>query len=244
MGDPATPSTGKTRDAGLWRQLCPDPHDFLPASAHGLPAASGAEDAMTRRTRHVAQVQRTYFHTPPHIVAGRGQWLYDSTGRRYLDMVNNVAVAGHSHPRITAAAAAQLALLSTNSRFLYDAIADYADKIVATLPPELDTVLLVNSGSEAVELALQLARAHTGRHDVIVMDGVYHGWTTELLELGTIEADRPNWRGRLAPWVHVADAPDPYRGAHGDDLEAYVRSVEAQCEAALANGGPAAFLNE
>ncbi len=244
MGGPAWPSTGRVRDADLWRRLCPDPQDLLPAPARVLPPASRPEDMVERRSRHVASVQRTYYRTPPQIVAGRGQWLYDSTGRRYLDMVNNVAVAGHSHPRITAAAVEQLALLSTNSRFVYEAIADYADKIVATLPPELDTVMLVNSGSEAVELALQVARASTGRHDVVVMDGAYHGWTTELVELGTLEADRPGWRDRLAPWVHVADAPDVYRGPHGDDVAAYVGSVEAQCEAALAHGGPAAFVHE
>ncbi len=246
MGDPALPSRGAIRDAEPWRRLCPDPAVFLPATAHGLEPASRADAAAAgrRRRAHVASVQRTYFRSPPLMVSGRGQWLHDSTGRRHLDMVNNVAVAGHSHPRITAAAAAQLDRLATNSRFLYDAIADYADKIVATLPPELDTVLFVNSGSEAVELALQLARTWTGRRDVVVVDGTYHGWTSELLEVGTLEADRPGWRNRLAPWVHVADAPDPFRGRHGDDAAAYVRSVEERCADAVPHGGVAAFLTE
>jgi 4-aminobutyrate aminotransferase-like enzyme/Ser/Thr protein kinase RdoA (MazF antagonist) len=244
LADPSLPSRGKVRDAELWRRLCPDPEAFLPATAQGLEPAGRGDTAVRRRSRHVAPVQRMYFRSPPLMLSGRGQWMYDSTGRRYLDMVNNVAIAGHSHPRITAAAAEQLDRLATNSRFLYDAIADYADKIVATLPPELDTVLFVNSGSEAVELALQMARSHTGRHDVVVVDGTYHGWTTELMELGTIEADRPDWRQRLAPWVHVADAPDPFRGAHGDDVSAYVRSVEDRCADAAPHGGPAAFLTE
>lgn len=244
MSDPSLPGRGAVRDADLWRRLCPDPCRLLPETAHGLETVADGDTARQRRSRHVAAVQKTYFRSAPLMVSGRGQWMYDSTGRRFLDMVNNVAIAGHSHPRITAAAAAQLDLLATNSRFLYDAIADYADKIAATLPPELDTVLFVNSGSEAVEVALQLARAHTGRHDAVVVDGTYHGWTTELMELGTIEADRPGWRDRLAPWVHVADAPDPYRGAHGDDATAYVRSVEDRCLDAVPHGGVAAFVTE
>jgi 4-aminobutyrate aminotransferase-like enzyme/Ser/Thr protein kinase RdoA (MazF antagonist) len=242
ISDASLPSRGKVRDADLWRRLCPDPRALLPATAVGLEPV-GRNDTAGRR-RHVAPLPKMYFRSPPLMLSGRGQWMYDSTGRRYLDMVNNVAIAGHSHPRITAAAAAQLDRLATNSRFLYDAIADYADKLVATLPPALDTILFVNSGSEAVDLALQMARTHTGRHDVIVIDGTYHGWTTELMELGTIEADRPGWRQRLAPWVHVADAPDPFRGLHGDDATAYVRSVEDRCADALPHGGPAAFLTE
>jgi 4-aminobutyrate aminotransferase-like enzyme len=243
ISDASLPSRGKVRDADLWRRLCPDPRALLPATAAGLEPV-GRSDTAGRRRRHVAPVQKMYFRSPPLMLSGRGQWMYDSTGRRYLDMVNNVAIAGHSHPRITAAAAAQMDRLATNSRFLYDAIADYADKLVATLPPVLDMILFVNSGSEAVELALQMARVHTGRHDVIVVEGTYHGWTTELMELGTIEADRPGWRERLAPWVHVADAPDPFRGVHGDDTTAYVRSVEDRCADALPHGGPAAFLTE
>lgn len=244
LSDLSLPSRGKVRDADLWRRLCPDPRALLPATAVGLEPVGRSETAGRRRRRHVASVQKTYFRDPPLMLSGRGQWMYDSTGRRYLDMVNNVAIAGHSHPRITAAAAAQMDRLATNSRFLYDAIADYADKLAATLPPVLDTILLVNSGSEAVDLALQMARAHTGRHDVIVVEGTYHGWTTELIELATIEADRRGWRQRLAPWVHVADAPDPFRGVHGDDVAAYVRSVEDRCADALRHGGPAAFLTE
>lgn len=244
LDDPSLPSRGAVRDADVWASLCPDPRFLLPeAPSEGqAPARVGA--LADRRRQHVASVQKLYYATPPEIVSGRGQWLVDRTGRRYLDMVNNVAVAGHSHPRITAAAAAQMAILSTNSRFLYDAIADYADKIVATLPPELDSVVLVNSGSEAVEVALQMARAHTGRHDVVVLDGTYHGWTTELGELITVEADRPGWRDHVAPWVHVADAPDVYRGRFGDDTAAYVDSLRRACEAAAGRGGAAAFVHE
>ena len=101
--------------------------------------------------------------------------MYDDTGRRYLDMVNNVAAIGHSHPRVTAAAADQMSQLNTNSRFLYRAIAEYADRIAETLPSQLQSIFLVNSGSEAVELALQMARRYTGRRDAVALENSYHG---------------------------------------------------------------------
>jgi 4-aminobutyrate aminotransferase-like enzyme len=170
--------------------------------------------------------------------------MYDATGRRYLDMVNNVAVVGHSHPRITAAAAEQLALLNTNSRFLYRAIAEYADRIAETLPPQLNRIFLVNSGSEAMELALQLTRRFTGRRDVVALEGAYHGWTTEVFELCTMPGDRPNWRRELASHVHIADCPDWFRGSHGAEREPYLRSLASACQRATANGGIAGFVHE
>jgi 4-aminobutyrate aminotransferase-like enzyme len=170
--------------------------------------------------------------------------MYDHTGRRYLDMVNNVAIVGHSHPRITEAAAEQLNVLNTNSRFLYRAIADYADQIVETLPAALHSIFLVNSGSEAVELALQLARCYTTRNDVIALEGMYHGWTKEVFELCTMPGDRPNWRTELAPYVHIAECPDWYRGPHGADVDPYLTSLQNACTAAETNGGVAAFVHE
>ncbi|MDF2581377.1 MAG: hypothetical protein K0R33_20 [Mycobacterium sp.] len=235
---------GRMRDRSAWAALCPDPAVLL-----GLPRTTPGDEAsdateLDRRHRHVAEAQKLYYRRPPHMVRGRGQYLYDHTGRRYLDMVNNVAIVGHSHPRITEAAADQLALLNTNSRFLYSAIADYAERIAATLPPELDRVFFVNSGSEALELALQLARRHTARRSVVALQGAYHGWTNEAFELCTMPGDRPNWRDELASWVQIAECPDRYRGAHGGQSEPYLRSLTEACERTAASGGLAAFVHE
>lgn len=238
---PGLPRRGRARERAAWTALCPNPAALVGIS---ISHPQDADAALEARGRHVAAAQKLYYRTPPQIVRARGQWMFDDTGRRYLDMVNNVAIIGHSHPRVTAAATQQLALLNTNSRFLYPAIAQYADRIAATLPEELGRIFLVNSGSEAVEVALQLARRFTTRRDVVVHEGAYHGWTTEVFELCTMPGDRPNWRHELAPWVHVADAPDWYRGRHGRSSAPYLASLSAACVRAQSNGGLAAFVHE
>jgi 4-aminobutyrate aminotransferase-like enzyme len=192
----------------------------------------------------VASAQELYYAEPMEIVRGWRQHLYDSDGRPYLDMVNNVAAVGHSHPGVAAAAARQFRLLNTNSRFLYHALAAYAERLADLLPAGLDRVFLVNSGSEACDLALQLARVFTGRRDVVALAGAYHGWTGALCEICTAPGDNPRWRETKPDHVHVAEQPDPYRGRHGDDAAAYARSVARACDAARAGGGVAAFISE
>ena len=120
---------------------------------------------------------------------------------------------------------------------------EYAARLAALLPAGLDRVFLVNSGSEACDLALQLARVHTGRRGVVALEGAYHGWTSAVFELCT-GPDNPVWPDTKPPFVHVAAQPDPYRGRHGDDAAAYVRSVVDACAEAGADGGPAAFISE
>ncbi len=192
----------------------------------------------------VAGAQELYYAEPMEIVRGWRQHLYDSDGRPYLDMVNNVAAVGHSHPGVAAAAARQLRLHNTNSRFLYRAMAAYAERLADLLPAGLDRVFLVNSGSEACDLALQLARVFTGRRDVIALAGAYHGWTGALYELCTAPGDNPGWRETKPAHVHVAEQPNPYRGRHGDDAAAYAASVARACQDAQGNGGVAAFISE
>jgi ethanolamine-phosphate phospho-lyase len=104
-----------------------------------------------------------------------------------------------------------MARLNTNTRYLYDDLYEYADRLVSHLPPGLDHCFFVNSGSEANELALRLARAHTGRRDVIVLENAYHGHTRTLVEISPYKFDGPGGEGR-PPWVHVAPMPDGFRG--------------------------------
>ena len=145
--------------------ICPDPSPLI-----GLDAAAvlpqGAE-LRGRRDRVVARAQRLYYRDPPQIVRGWRHHLYDAGARPYLDMVNNVAVLGHSHPAVAAAAARALRLLNTNSRFLYEGMTRFAERLAELLPPPLDQVFLVSTGSEANDLALRLARTFTGREPVI-----------------------------------------------------------------------------
>ncbi len=238
---PGLPVAGKVRHRSCWEGISLDPSILI-----GHPAREPDSFVMdrARRDRHVAAAQPLYYRSPREMVRAAGAWMYDDTGRRYLDMVNNVAVLGHSHPRVTEAAATQFRELNTNSRFLYRAISEYAERIASIVPAELSSIFFTNSGSEAVDLALQLSRRFTGRRDVVVLEGAYHGWTSEVFELCTVPGDRPNWREELAPYVHVAPAPDTFRGGAGADVSSLVATVEQACAESARGDGVAAFVSE
>jgi 4-aminobutyrate aminotransferase-like enzyme/Ser/Thr protein kinase RdoA (MazF antagonist) len=240
---PGLPGLGRAREREAWLALSPDPSPLVGRDVRA-PAPPDPAGERARRAGVVAAPQRLYFDEPPEIVRGWRHWLYDAEGRPYVDVINNVAVLGHSHPAVAAAAARGLRLLNTNSRFLYGVMTEYAERLAALLPEPLDTVFLVNSGSEAVDLALRLARTATGRHDVVALEGAYHGWTTATDELCANAADRPAWRETLAPGIHIVEQPDPYRGRFGDDGPAYAGAVRAALEAAAGRGGAAAFVAE
>jgi 4-aminobutyrate aminotransferase-like enzyme/Ser/Thr protein kinase RdoA (MazF antagonist) len=165
-----------------------------------------------RGARSAANLKLSYTE-PFHPVRGWRHLLYDAEGRAYLDAYNNVPHVGHCHPRVVAAAAQQMCLLSTNTRYLYDSWLNYADRLVARLPAPLSVCFFVNSGSEANELALRLARGHTGAKDMLVMDHGYHGNTTGAMDISPYKFNRPGGPG--APdWVHVTPLPDVYRGVY------------------------------
>ncbi|PKQ31263.1 MAG: 4-aminobutyrate aminotransferase [Actinobacteria bacterium HGW-Actinobacteria-2] len=218
-----------------------------PAPLFGLTPVTEAEtDLLTRREAHVADVQEHYYADPPRIERGWRATLIDTGARAYLDMVNNVTSVGHAHPRITAAVAAQLARLNTNSRFHYGALPRFAEALAATLPDELDQVFLVNSGSEATDLAIRLAMAATGRRDIVALAEAYHGWTYASDAVSTSVADNPNALTTRPDWVHTVEAPNPYRGRLRDaDASGYGPKAAADIRALAASGRPVAgFIAE
>jgi 4-aminobutyrate aminotransferase-like enzyme len=146
------------------------------------------------------------YRQPLNIVRGSMQYLYDDEGRRYLDAYNNVAHVGHCHPKVVAAGIQQMELLNTNTRYLSDLILRYAERLTATLPESLSVCFFVNSGSEANELALRLARAHTKARELIVLDHAYHGNTTTLIDISPYKHDGPGGEGPPS-WVHKAPLP-------------------------------------
>jgi 4-aminobutyrate aminotransferase-like enzyme/Ser/Thr protein kinase RdoA (MazF antagonist) len=129
------------------------------------------------------------YREPVHLVRGEGVWLFDVQGRRYLDCYNNVPVVGHCHPRVTEAVVRQTRLLNTHSRYLYEPLVELAERLVATMPPGtgLDAVMLVNSGSEANDLAWRLATTATGHRGAIVTEFAYHGVTTAIADFSPEE---------------------------------------------------------
>jgi 4-aminobutyrate aminotransferase-like enzyme len=159
------------------------------------------------------------------------QYLIDADGRRYLDAVNNVAHVGHAHPDVVRAGQRQMAVLNTNTRYLHRYLVEYAEQLVSTLPEPLRVCFLVCSGSEANELALRLARAHTGERDMVVVEAGYHGNTSSLVEVSPYKFDGPGGSG-APPWVQKAPLPDTYRGPfRRDDPEAGLKYAQAAREA-------------
>ena len=234
--------------ASAWQSLCPDPSALL-GLAPGAAAAppDDAPELLARRDRVLAGVQVHYFDAPPRIERGWRHHLVDTRGRSYVDIVNNVAVLGHSHPALESAVRFQLAKLNTNSRFLYRVMVEFAEALAARFPAPLDTVLLVNTGSEANELALRLARTATGHEDVVCVRGAYHGWTGATDAITTSAWDNPGALGTRPAWVHTVEPPNTYRGIHrGPDAGTrYADDVRLTlARLAAAGRAPAAFIAE
>jgi 4-aminobutyrate aminotransferase-like enzyme/Ser/Thr protein kinase RdoA (MazF antagonist) len=206
------PGVAPASQRGVWRSLCPDPNLIVGVPAHRFPPATPLKrDSVARRRAVIGGNVSIAYRDPIRAARGWKQYLYDDVGRRYLDAYNNVPHVGHSHPRVVDAAARQMSVLNTNTRYLNDRLAEYAERLVATLPAPLAVCYFVNSASEANELALRLARAFTGRTDMIVLDAAYHGHTNALIDLSPYKHAGPGGAG--APeWVHVATLPDDFRG--------------------------------
>src|SRR5207247_11396124 len=149
----------------------------IPA-ARSPPREASREAALAAGRERVGPSVRPSYRRPVKIVRGFMQYLYDETGRAFLDVYNNVPLVGHSHPRVVRAVQEQIGLLNTNTRYLHDGIAAYAERVTRLLPEPLRVCYFVNSGSEANELALRLARTASGREDVIVLEHSYHGHTS------------------------------------------------------------------
>jgi len=205
-------STPSRRD--VWCSVSPDANLLVGIPADRFPApARPLSEVLARRRALVGPSVRVSYRRPLRIVRGWRQYLYDDEGRRYLDAYNNVPHVGHCHPHVVQAAARQMAVLNTNTRYLHDGLEDYAERLTATLPDPLRVCFFVSSASEANELAIRLARAATRRRDLLVLDAAYHGNTSTLIDLSPYKHAGPGGHG--APdWVHVAPIADDYRGAY------------------------------
>lgn len=206
------------------------------------------DEIIALRRRHLNPSLSMSYHEPIKMVRGQGAYLYDEQGRAYLDMVNNVCHVGHCHPTVVAAGQTQMAQLNTNTRYLHDNIVEYAQRLTATFPDELSVVFLTNSGTEANDLALRIARTYTQAHDIIVVDHAYHGNSPTMIELSPYKFNGKGGRGRPAH-IQVAAIPDDYRGQFArDDAqcgERYAADLPRAIAAIQARGEkPAAFYCE
>lgn len=257
------PGVARASEREKWLKFSPDPNTIarIPSRSltrggwHADEIASGQPPAVSLRlTRPVPdELSKTEtlaarheylganlslsYREPLKIVRGWRQYLYDETGRAYLDVYNNVPLVGHSHPRVVEAVARQMAVLNTNTRYLHDNVVRYAARLSAKLPAPLRVCYFLNSASEANELALRLARAHIGRDEAIVLEHAYHGNTNTCIDISPYKFDGPGGSGKK-PWVRVAPLPDPHRR---DDPNA---GAEYARELAKLVDGPMTFIAE
>ncbi|NAZ77975.1 aminotransferase class III-fold pyridoxal phosphate-dependent enzyme [Kineococcus sp. T13] len=215
-----------------------DGNSFSSADAAALPAED--QRLVQRRRRVLGPSYRLFYRRPVHLVRGAGTRVWDAEGREYLDAYNNVASIGHCHPAVVEAVHRQMGVLNTHSRYLQRGVLDYADQLVATFPAALDTVMFTNSGSEANDLAIRVARHATGGTGVVVTAEAYHGTTALLAEVSpAMGGDQP-----LGPSTAVVAAPDAYRLGGGPALGAWFAARITEAFDGLRERGvrPAAFL--
>ena len=244
------PGVGQPSLWPVWRAIAPDPNLILRLAPESFVEDRTPPDVLLKRRAAVLGPSLSIsYRKKLKIVRGRGAYLYDHTGRAFLDGVNNICHVGHSHPHVVEALAAQAAVLNTNTRYLHHTILDYAERLGSYFPKPLSVVYLVCSGSEANELALRIARTVTGRRNTITLDWGYHGNTNGLIDVSPYKFNRKGGRGK-PDYVEIAELADPYRGRFKGTGEnsgiAYAASVAEKVELIRekTGQGPAAFIAE
>lgn len=225
------PGVSTPREMEVWRSICPDPNLLFKEVELNESRNSNENELIEFRKKHLGKSLSLSYKNPLQMLRGDGAFLIDATGRRYLDTVNNVAHVGHEHPRVVKAGQQQMSLLNTNTRYLHKNINEFAEKLLATFPEELSVVHFVNSGSEANELAIRMAKTVTNAEDFIAIEIGYHGNTNANIGISSYKFDGKGGKG--APeHTHIVPLPDTFRGKYQgkNQGKAYTAHVQEQIE--------------
>ncbi|WP_239021913.1 aminotransferase class III-fold pyridoxal phosphate-dependent enzyme [Pontimicrobium aquaticum] len=221
------PGVAYFKQLNVWEGLCPDPNLLFKSDALKSSNTSTNDELITYRKQHLGKSLSLQYKTPIKMVRGAGVYLMDQFAQKYLDTVNNVAHVGHEHFRVVKAGQDQMALLNTNSRYLHDNINALAKELIETLPPELNVLHFVNSGSEANELAIRMAKVYSGEKDFIVSEFGYHGNTNLCVDISSYKFDGKGGKG--APeYTHIFPIPNTFRGKYRGENTAdnYAKEVQ------------------
>ncbi len=210
------------------------------------PAASVTQqtlDLSRRRSRLLGPAYRLFYSNPVHLVRGEGAYVWDADGRKYLDIYNNVVSLGHGHSAVVEAVHRQMQTLNTHTRYLHEAILEYADALLATMPRPaagtgLEHVMFQCTGSESNDLAIRVARAATGNRGVIVTTEAYHGATDLTAQVSPSLGSNV----QVGDFVRLVAAPDFYREGPAAGSRFAADVVSAARELAEAGHGVAALL--
>ncbi len=223
------PGVAFTNQISVWKSLCVDPNALFHIKNLHTKKGTSNIDLIHFRKQHLGKGLSLQYKEPIKIVRGQGVYLLDELGRKYLDTVNNVAHVGHEHPEVVKAAQHQIAVLNTNSRYLHENMNLLAQEILDTLPPELSVVHFVNSGSEANELAIRMAKTVTGKEDVIASEVGYHGNTNTCVAISSYKFDGKGGKGAPAH-THIFPLPDTFRGKYrGKNATLHYAKEVQQC---------------
>lgn len=233
---------GRSEAVRRLRQACRFPV-YHPTNG-GEPLAQNYDWVKHERDAHLGPIWH-FYKQPLHITRAQGAWMYAADGTAYLDVYNNVPQIGHCHPHVARAIYRQASALNTNTRYMCDTAVEYAARLTADLPDHLDTCIFVNSGSEANDLAMQIAMSLSGHDGGLIIDQAYHG-CTEL----TTALSNESWRhlpaGEHPRQIETLMAPDMYRGPFANDPQAaanYAADADRAIAALRARGHrPAAFM--
>jgi 4-aminobutyrate aminotransferase-like enzyme/Ser/Thr protein kinase RdoA (MazF antagonist) len=207
------PGVANFNEIEVWKSVCPDPNLLFKTTGLQTKKTTSNADLINFRKQHLGKSLSLQYKTPIKMVRGAGVYLMDEIGTKYLDTVNNVAHVGHEHFSVVKAGQQQMALINTNSRYLHENINALTNELLKTLPPELNVLHFVNSGSEANELAIRMAKAATGEKDIIASEVGYHGNTNMCVDISSYKFDGKGGNG--APeHTHIFSLPDSFRGKY------------------------------
>jgi len=218
-------------DRAIWLGICPDPNTLFQERGLEPKNKKDQEEITSFRNAHLGKSLSLSYDKPLNMVRGQGIHLIDDTGRKYLDTVNNVAHVGHEHPRVVKAGQQQMGVLNTNTRYLHENINSFAKELLATFPDELSVVHFVNSGSEANELAMRMAKVWSDQKDMIAVEIGYHGNSNGCIDISSYKFDSKGGKG--APeHTHIVPLPDTYRGIYQGENSGpkYAAHVQEQIE--------------
>lgn len=230
----------------VFSSICPDPNLLFRSSYLLAKENKSLENQIDYRKKHLGKSLSLSYDKPLKIVRGEMQYLIDDLGQKYLDTVNNVAHVGHEHPKIVAAGQQQMGILNTNTRYLNDEILTFAAELLKTFPPELCVLHFINSGSEANELALRMAKAATGQKDIIALEVGYHGNTQACIDISSYKFEGKGGGG-CPEYTHIVPLPDAFRGLYqGENTGSqYAKHVQHHIENLQSKGrNVAAFVAE
>lgn len=200
----------------VWKSICPNPNLIFEEELETSKEKISDENLINFRKEHLGKGLSLSYDKPLHIVRGEGVYLIDIEGRKYLDTVNNVNHVGHQHPKVVSAGQKQMAVLNTNTRYLHEEIIAYAEALLKKLPPHLSVIHFVNSGSEANELALRMAKTVTGNKDILAIEVGYHGNTNAVMDVSSYKFEGEG--GFPKPeTTHILPLPDSFRGKYSGE---------------------------